>query len=69
MPGTVTSGVEVTHVSRHALWLLLGNEELAVPFAQFPWFKSTAIEQLSNVLWPKAGCDECAGDLRRHRII
>lgn len=34
------------------MWLLLGHEELAVPFAQFPWFKSATIEQLSNVLRP-----------------
>lgn len=28
MPGHVTSAVEVTHVSRHGSWLLLGDEEL-----------------------------------------
>jgi hypothetical protein len=48
----VHSAAVVTHVSRHCFWLLLGNEELAVPFVQFPWFKQSTIEQLSNVLWP-----------------
>ena len=43
---------EVTNVSRHGFWILLGNEELAVPFAAFPWFKKANIEQLSNVEWP-----------------
>ena len=52
MPGTVTLAAEVTHVSRHCFWLLLGDEELAVPFSQFPWFKQATIEQLSDVLRP-----------------
>ena len=52
MPGIVTSAVEVTHVSRHCFWLLLGDDELAVPFADFPWFRQATIEQLSDVNWP-----------------
>lgn len=52
MHGSVTSAVEVTHVSRHGFWLLLGDEELLVPFEQFPWFRSATIEQLSSVEWP-----------------
>lgn len=52
MPGTVTSAPEVTHVSRHGLWLLLGDEELLLPFEHFPWFKQATIEQLSQVEWP-----------------
>lgn len=43
---------EVTNVSMHGFSILLGNEELVVPFAQFPWFKKATIEQLSNVEWP-----------------
>jgi hypothetical protein len=31
--------VEVTNVSKHGFWLLLGDEELFVPFSEFPWFK------------------------------
>ena len=52
MLGTVTLGVEVTNVSTHCLWLLLGDEELAVPFSEFPWFKRATIEQLSDVQRP-----------------
>ena len=52
MPGTVTSAAEVTHVSRHGFWLLLGDEELFLPFENFPWFKSATIEQISRVEWP-----------------
>jgi hypothetical protein len=42
---------EVTQISKHGLWLLLGNEELLVPFDKFPWFKQATIEQLSAVEW------------------
>jgi hypothetical protein len=52
MPGIVTSGAEVTHASRHGLWLLLGNEELHLPFAQFPWFRNATIDQIASVEWP-----------------
>jgi hypothetical protein len=54
MPGTSTSAVEVTHVSKHGFWLLLNNEELLVPFSEFPWFKQANIEQISAVEWPSA---------------
>ncbi len=52
MHGTTTSIAEVTHVSKHGFWLLLKDEELLVPFAEFPWFKKATIEQLSDVEWP-----------------
>lgn len=52
MPGSVTSVAEVTHVSKHGFWLLIGDEELLVPFEQFPWFRLATIEHLSNVEWP-----------------
>ena len=52
MPGTITSVPEVTHVSRHGLWLLLGNEELLLPFTKFPWFRQATIEQIEDVEWP-----------------
>jgi hypothetical protein len=52
MPGSGTSAVEVTNVSRHGFWLLLEREELLVPFAEFPWFRNATIEQLMAVEWP-----------------
>ena len=55
MPGTITSAPEVTHVSKHGLWLLLGNEELLLPFEKFPWFKQATIEQIEDVEWPTPG--------------
>ncbi|HET9799731.1 MAG TPA: DUF2442 domain-containing protein [Gemmatimonadaceae bacterium] len=54
MHGHITSTAEVTHVSRHGFWLLVGDEELLVRFAEFPWFRDATIEQLMNVEWPTA---------------
>jgi hypothetical protein len=50
--GITTLAAQVTHVSKHGFWLLLSDEELLVPFAQFPWFRKGTIEQISNVQWP-----------------
>ena len=52
MHGAIILEAEVTNVSKHCFWLLLGDEELAVPFAEFPWFKKATIEQLSDVQRP-----------------
>ncbi len=52
MHGNTTSDPEVTHVSRHGLWLLLSDEELFLPFEHFPWFRQATIDQLSQVEWP-----------------
>ncbi|UCV18887.1 DUF2442 domain-containing protein [Ferribacterium limneticum] len=52
MPGTVISAPEVTHVSKHGFWLLLADEEVLLPFEQFPWFRRATIDQISHVEWP-----------------
>lgn len=54
MLGSATWVAEVTHVSRHGFWLLLGNEELHVAFAEFPWFRAATIEQITTLDWPTA---------------
>ena len=50
--GQSTSAVEVTNVSKHGFWLLLGDEELFVPFAEFPWFREAPIGKLTEVEQP-----------------
>ncbi len=53
--GTATSrpsnlpAIEVTNVSSHGLWVLLEDEELLLPFADFPWFRNATIGQIVNV--------------------
>ena len=52
MHGSTTAVAEVTNVSKYGFWLLLGDEELLLPFDQFPWFKQPTVEQLTTVEWP-----------------
>jgi hypothetical protein len=73
MPGTSTSIPELTHVSAHGLWLLLDNEELHLPFTQFPWFKQATISQLAQIerptvdhlYWPALDIDLSVHSIRR----
>jgi hypothetical protein len=41
--------VEVTNVSRHGFWLLIGESERFVSFEAFPWFREASIADLTNV--------------------
>jgi Protein of unknown function (DUF2442) len=36
----------------NGFWVLLGGEELFVPFEHFPWFKNATVEQISDLEWP-----------------
>lgn len=53
MPGPTTSDVEVTHISRHGLWLLLDDRELFLPFEQFPWFEQATVGAIHKVERPQ----------------
>ncbi len=53
--GEHTSAVEVTHVSRHGVWLLAGDRELFMPYDDFPWFKEAPIGKILNVEEPTPG--------------
>ena len=50
--GKPTSDVEVTNVSGHGFWLLIGKRELFVPFDRFPWFKDVPVGQILKVELP-----------------
>ena len=50
--GKRTSAVEVTNVSTHGFWLLIGDEERFVAFTDFPWFREASIAELTNVTLP-----------------
>ena len=72
MRGTSTLPVEVTNVSRHGLWLLVGDEELFLPFAHFPWFLDASIEKISvierqtadHLYWPLLDIDLSIASIR-----
>jgi hypothetical protein len=50
--GRSTSPAEVTNVSAHGFWLLIGARELFVPFEHFPWFLDASIRAITNVQLP-----------------
>lgn len=50
--GSATSAVEVTNISRHGFWLWLGDREVFLPFAEFPWFVDAPIGKVMNVERP-----------------
>ncbi len=72
MPGTATLEVEVTNISPKAFWVLMGTDELVVPYEQFPWFKSATVEQICKVerpsedhlYWPLLDVDLSVESLR-----
>ena len=41
--------VEVTNISVHGFWLLIGENEFFLPFNDFPWFKDARISEISDV--------------------
>lgn len=53
--GANTSGVEVTNVSRHGIWILTRSRELFMSFQDFPWFKDAPIGKITNVEEPSPG--------------
>ncbi len=54
-PGISTSPVEVTNISKHGFWLLLENEELFLPFSEFPWFRDVPVGKILHVELPTSG--------------
>ncbi|MBW6534614.1 MAG: DUF2442 domain-containing protein [Mariniphaga sp.] len=43
--------VEVTNISEHGFWLLIGEKEYFLPFKEFPWFKDATIAEISDVVF------------------
>ena len=72
MLGIGTLEAEVTNISAHAFWLLLGTEEMAVPFSEFPWFKNATVEQITcverptenHLYWPRLDVDLAVESIR-----
>ena len=52
--GASTSQVEVTNISQHGFWLLLADEELFLPFSEFPWFRDVAVGKILHVELPSS---------------
>ena len=53
-PGSGISRVKVADVSGDGFLLSLGDEDLFVPFAEFPWFRDASIAEITKVERPSA---------------
>jgi hypothetical protein len=75
--GESTSQVEVSNISPHGFWLLLGDEELFVPFSEFPWFREATVRQISRVelpsahhlYWPELDVDLAVASIRNPKAF
>ncbi len=64
--------VEVTNISRHGFWLLLEDEELFLPFTEFPWFRDVAVGKIlhvelpssNHIYWPELDVDLAVESIR-----
>ncbi len=72
MPGTNTSRPEISNISQHGFWLLIDEEELFLPFDEFPWFKTATVQEILNVerpqphhlYWPEVDVDLTVDSIR-----
>ena len=53
--GKNTSTVEVTNISIHGVWLLARDQELFMPYEDFPWFRDQPVKSIINVEEPSPG--------------
>ena len=53
--GKIASDVEVTNISTHGIWLLVGERELFLSYEDFPWFKEVPIGNILQVEQPTPG--------------
>jgi hypothetical protein len=63
----------VQGLSRHGLWLLVGDTEYYLPFEQFPWFAEARVRDAyevellheTHLYWPTLDVDLDLDSLRR----
>jgi hypothetical protein len=65
LPGIATSDSEVTSIGLRGFWLLVGDREYFVPFADYPAFLKASVDQIftckilssSQLYWPALDVD------------
>ena len=70
--GVSTSPVEVTNISQLGFWVLVKDEELFLPFSEFPWFRDVSIGKILHVelpssnhlYWPELDIDLAVDSIR-----
>ena len=63
--GMISSGLEITNISSHGIWLLAGSKEHFMSYEDFPWFKDVPVGKILNVeesspghfYWPELDVD------------
>ena len=45
--------VEVSHISQHGIWLMLGDREMFLLYDKFPWFKDASVSAVLDVQLPQ----------------
>ncbi len=71
------SSVEVTHISKHGIWLLSTNNELFIRFNEFPRFRDASVANIFNVErptpnmlhWPQLGITLAFESLRCFPLV
>jgi Protein of unknown function (DUF2442) len=50
--GADTSQVEIANISKHGVWIFLGDQEVFARFKDFPWFESAPVSKILRVERP-----------------
>ena len=66
------STAEVTSIDRRGFWLQFKDEELYLPFVEFPWFEHATVAQIchveclsaSRLYWPALDLDLAVETIR-----
>jgi hypothetical protein len=64
--------VEVTNISANGVWLLVREEELFMPYSEFPWFREAPVSKIlhvelpsdSHLYWPDLDLDLAVESIR-----
>lgn len=70
--GSSTSSVEVLDISPNGIWMLCHDEELFLPYDDFPWFRDQPASRIRNVrelrpahlYWPDMDVDLSVESIR-----
>ncbi len=70
--GKDMTGIEVTNITKHGLWLLARDRELFISFKDFPQFQDAAVSKIMKVEqlnpkvlhWPDLGIDLAVESVR-----
>ena len=50
--GTATLQATVENISENGFWIFLGDREVFVPFAEFPWFRNAPVADILRIERP-----------------